>query len=315
MDLSTRPRAFAPGPISAAGEGAARVEAETAPGEALLPAGAPATPPGSPRAVAVRRGGRRFASEGTGRLRPFPLCASLALHAVLFGLATILADAVPDRPPELEFQRTVPSIASVQHEETGPPEELDPLDEPPPEAADPSPETAVVVEARREELPEPEPEEVLEELPPLPALTPSPGFGPPPPRVRLRPEPVPTGAPASPPAPPRPPAAAPAPAAPASVASRAQSAVQRASGLSGNRAPAYPAEARMRGEQGTVRLEIEVDEQGAVTGVRILRSSGSPSLDEAARAAAEGWRFHPARRDGLAVRSLIERNITFQLRE
>jgi protein TonB len=86
------------------------------------------------------------------------------------------------------------------------------------------------------------------------------------------------------------------------VASRAQSAVQRASGLSGNRAPAYPAEARMRGEQGTVRLEIEVDEQGAVTGVRILAFERQSLARRGARAAAEGWRFHPARRDGRGAR-------------
>ena len=209
-------------------------------------------------------------------------------------------------------------MESAEHEESPPPDAADLLDESVTEPTDPTPETVLVVEAAREEPPPPEPDEALEERPEEATIDPAPGFGPPPARVRLRPEPTPATPPgpvatasAAVPAPPRPPA----PAAPASVASRAQSAVQHASGLSGNRPPAYPADARQRGEQGTVRLEIELDADGIVTSVRVLRSSGSMALDEAARAAAIAWRFRPARRDGVAVRAVLERNVTFLLRE
>ena len=77
---------------------------------------------------------------------------------------------------------------------------------------------------------------------------------------------------------PPPPARPPAPVAPASVASRPQSAVEHAAGLSGNRPPAYPADARIRGEQGTVRIEIELDASGnVVRSASCDRAAASPS--------------------------------------
>ncbi|HUZ90781.1 MAG TPA: TonB family protein [Methylocella sp.] len=44
----------------------------------------------------------------------------------------------------------------------------------------------------------------------------------------------------------------------------------------------YPEAARARGEQGTVRLALVIDRGGRVVSARIIGSSGSPILDEAA---------------------------------
>ncbi|GIX21961.1 MAG: cell envelope biogenesis protein TonB [Gammaproteobacteria bacterium] len=45
----------------------------------------------------------------------------------------------------------------------------------------------------------------------------------------------------------------------------------------------YPEEARRRGLEGTLILEVELDRDGSIVEVNLLQSSGSPVLDEAAR--------------------------------
>lgn len=64
------------------------------------------------------------------------------------------------------------------------------------------------------------------------------------------------------------------------------------------RIPSYPAEARRRGETGTVLLGLLIDTNGTVIDRRIERSSGSPLLDEAAVAALSKCRFRPGTIDG-----------------
>ncbi len=46
----------------------------------------------------------------------------------------------------------------------------------------------------------------------------------------------------------------------------------------------YPHEARVRREQGVVRLHFIMDRSGKVLSYEVVGSSGSPALDEAARA-------------------------------
>jgi len=66
--------------------------------------------------------------------------------------------------------------------------------------------------------------------------------------------------------------------------------------------PAYPVPALRNHEQGTVLLRVEVDPSGQPVNVSIERSSGSRSLDQAARQQVlRHWRFVPAQRDGTAV--------------
>ncbi|MBS7792847.1 energy transducer TonB [Roseococcus sp. SDR] len=80
-----------------------------------------------------------------------------------------------------------------------------------------------------------------------------------------------------------------------------------------NAAPSYPEAARLRGEQGTVGLEIAVGTDGRVITVTVARSSGSPMLDAAARRAVQEWRFRPAMRDGEPVPGTIRTSVHFRL--
>jgi TonB family protein len=57
----------------------------------------------------------------------------------------------------------------------------------------------------------------------------------------------------------------------------------------------YPASALRKGEQGTVRYALEIGADGRVRGCRVIRSSGSSSLDSAAcRIMTARRRFRPA---------------------
>jgi|CZKU01.1.fsa_nt_gi protein TonB len=67
--------------------------------------------------------------------------------------------------------------------------------------------------------------------------------------------------------------------------------------LSSRPSPAYTEAARAAGISGKVRVELTVDEQGRVVGVRVLQGLGY-GLDEAAIAAARALTFEPAIRCG-----------------
>jgi TonB family protein len=75
----------------------------------------------------------------------------------------------------------------------------------------------------------------------------------------------------------------------------------------------YTEEARRRGLEGEVVLEIIVTRDGAVRDVKILRRLGS-GLDERAVAAVRQWRFAPASRKGVAVDVVVEVAVEFKLR-
>ncbi len=68
-----------------------------------------------------------------------------------------------------------------------------------------------------------------------------------------------------------------------------------------NPAPIYPAEALQQRLAGRVVLRVMIEANGRVTNVMLQQSSGSPLLDEAARAAVEQWRFEPTRKQELLV--------------
>jgi protein TonB len=85
-------------------------------------------------------------------------------------------------------------------------------------------------------------------------------------------------------------------------------------GSSGNKAPAYPREAKRRREEGTVWLSIEVLEDGSVGQISVSQSSGHELLDEAALDAVKRWQFTPARVEGRFVRSEGRLPIEFVLR-
>jgi protein TonB len=77
--------------------------------------------------------------------------------------------------------------------------------------------------------------------------------------------------------------------------------------------PEYPPEAARRGAAGPVVLRIHVAASGAVTAVDILESSGAQELDRAARDRVLTWHFHPARRDGKPVDSVLFVPMRFRL--
>lgn len=80
-----------------------------------------------------------------------------------------------------------------------------------------------------------------------------------------------------------------------------------------NPPPAYPRAAQRLGQEGSVRLRIEVDANGAVSDVQLLESSGHELLDEAAIQGVKGWSFEPAVRSGQRVPDSFEHRVTFTL--
>lgn len=77
--------------------------------------------------------------------------------------------------------------------------------------------------------------------------------------------------------------------------------------------PRYPALSRRRGEEGTVTLRVELDEEGRVSSARVATGSGFPQLDEAALSAVKTWRCAPSRRNGEPVRAVAMQPFKFVL--
>jgi TonB family protein len=78
-------------------------------------------------------------------------------------------------------------------------------------------------------------------------------------------------------------------------------------------APAYPADAKAARIQGTVVVELVVDEQGVPVSARALE--GPPQLAPTAVAYAREWRFEPALVNGKAVQARFKLTMPFRLRE
>ena len=81
-----------------------------------------------------------------------------------------------------------------------------------------------------------------------------------------------------------------------------------------NSPPVYPEISRRLKEEGTVWLKTSVNAQGRATQVNVLKSSGFERLDKAAQNSVKQWRFKPAHFAGLAVESIVEIPIIFQLK-
>ncbi len=79
--------------------------------------------------------------------------------------------------------------------------------------------------------------------------------------------------------------------------------------------PKYPEEARKRGEQGDVALELEVDIHGVVIGVKVTGGCGFAELEQAAMAAARKALFRPAKRDKKSVPSRARLTLSFRLKD
>jgi TonB family protein len=77
--------------------------------------------------------------------------------------------------------------------------------------------------------------------------------------------------------------------------------------------PDYTEEARRRGVEGDVVLEIVVRRDGTVGNIRLLQGLGS-GLDQRAVDAVRQWRFSPAMRQGTPVDVMVEVAVEFKLR-
>ncbi len=65
--------------------------------------------------------------------------------------------------------------------------------------------------------------------------------------------------------------------------------------------PSYPAIAKAAGAEGTVQVQVTIDESGKVTAAEVI--SGHPLLRDAALDAAKGWAFKPTELSGTAVKA------------
>ena len=80
-----------------------------------------------------------------------------------------------------------------------------------------------------------------------------------------------------------------------------------------NPKPAYPAAARQRGWEGTVKLRVRVSAGGEAEQVDIQQSSGYDLLDESALEAVRQWRFIPAKRGETPIASSVVVPLAFHL--
>jgi protein TonB len=76
-------------------------------------------------------------------------------------------------------------------------------------------------------------------------------------------------------------------------------------------APRYPALARETRVEGTVILDVIIDERGTVASTRVLKSVAL--LDQAAIDAVQQWKFTPARLNGEAIPIVMTVTVTFRL--
>ncbi|WP_141753395.1 energy transducer TonB [Duganella sp. HH101] len=79
--------------------------------------------------------------------------------------------------------------------------------------------------------------------------------------------------------------------------------------------PAYPLDAKMKGQEGVARMALLIDAQGRVAESRIIKSSRSFSLDRASRDAIALCRFVPPMQNGVAVGGWVSLKYTWRLRE
>ena len=239
----------------------------------------------------------------------WPWLTSLGVHTLVLGGGLIVTASWRDAAgPQLRLRAETAALAQAA---SAPPEasevEIEEVDPPPL----PSPDWPT---------PPAENDAVTEDLPPLaeeqaPWAVPSDPFRPPAPELRTR---RPVKVAAIEPPPPRPPVdPVPTPVrvapGPLSSASAGAPLVEGAVPHGTDRPPPYPPVARAGGQMGVVVLVLEVDAAGAVVSARVERSSGFPLLDDAARVAALGWRFQPARVGGIPVPITLRQKVRFTL--
>ncbi len=77
----------------------------------------------------------------------------------------------------------------------------------------------------------------------------------------------------------------------------------------------YPSFSRRRGEEGLVKLAIHINDEGKITNINIVQSSGHSRLDQAAKTAVEQASFTPATLNNKVVASIKKLSVRFDLRD
>ncbi|WP_231590848.1 energy transducer TonB [Grimontia sp. AD028] len=77
--------------------------------------------------------------------------------------------------------------------------------------------------------------------------------------------------------------------------------------------PKYPRMAKRKGMEGTVLIEVWLDEEGHQTHRSLLKSSGFELLDGAAMDAVEKWRFNGHEENGVALAHRVRIPVRFNL--
>ena len=77
--------------------------------------------------------------------------------------------------------------------------------------------------------------------------------------------------------------------------------------------PIYPKRYQRRSIEGTVLIKLLVNEQGIVTQVDVVESSGFRQMDQAAVNAAKQWVFKPKQKGGRTVKSWLKLPVKFQV--
>ena len=80
-----------------------------------------------------------------------------------------------------------------------------------------------------------------------------------------------------------------------------------------NPAPGYPMQAKKKGYEGTVVLEVLVTKEGKAGKVSVFQSSRYSLLDESAVSSVKKWRFEPGKRGDEKVDMTVKIPIRFQL--
>lgn len=217
---------------------------------------------------------------------------SLLLHGLLaqaMDRQTLeMALAPADSPGPISVQMIPPAV-------TPPPEPTPPEPEPPKPEPKPEPTPKPKPEPKPKPKPEPKPK-------PKPQPKPEPK-----PQPKPEPKPVPRPEPLPEPVkqPPKP--------QPQQARDSAPKRIEKPSFRTQPSPIAYPTQARRRGLEGTVVVEVWLDEQGKQTKRILARSSGVGVLDKAALKAIAKWRFSAYVENGKALAHRVQIPIRFKL--
>jgi TonB family protein len=85
--------------------------------------------------------------------------------------------------------------------------------------------------------------------------------------------------------------------------------------LVGKMDPIYPKRARERGEEGDVTLDFSVDETGRTSDIKVVKSSESKLLDDAAIQAVATSQFSPAKKNDVAISTRTRLRVSFRIKD